>query len=910
MLRLTTYATVNTMTESRPSKIENYIVGIGASAGGLEALQTFFAALPPDTGVPYVVIQHLSSDYKSLLCEILSKSTRMPVTQVESGMEVQPDHVYVIAPGQVMKISNRHIRLTPMDKSRLTLPIDIFFRSLAEEAEGGAVAIILSGTGSDGSSGIKDIKERGGVIFVQKPETCKFDGMPVSALQTGLTDAALSPEEIAREVVQITELIKSKLKPIESEADANASALDKIYAVLKEARHIDFRQYRRETVLRRTERRMILLHKASLREYADFLAATPDESIALAKDLLIGVTRFFRDTECFEKLREEVIRKLLLRSPEEQIRVWVAGCSTGEEAYSIAIVFKEEMESLGVKRDVKIFATDLDETSIAIAGVGVYGDDILDSVSVARLSRYFVRREKEYSISREIRQMVVFTPHNVFADPPFSRLDLISCRNMLIYFQPELQNDLFALFHGALKEDGYLFLGKSESLGDYTKAFPVIDSKARLFAHNSEAKVSGKTNIAFLRDPISIGKSQHTNKTEEELSVTADEPDYVELNTELFERFMPASIVVNEGNEIIHFLGEHSNYFCQLRGKTSLNLFDMLTEGLRITVSTLLKEARERKREVQYKGVSFHGENCDETITVTVAPVRKPRFAKDELFAVIFSGTEQRGETKDAAAFEFDRVSAQRITDLEQELIRTQTQLVRSIAEKESANEELQAANEEMLTSNEELQSSNEELQSVNEELYTVNAEYQLKLAEVSHLSDDITNFLSSTMVGVIFVDDKLHISRFTQHVATEFSVMEQDIGRPLSCIAYNFVSDDIEAICKGVVKNLTPVECEIKTRKDKTFFTRVAPYCSVDNRVAGCVITLMDITSLKAGQRDLAEAVKDLTASREAAEEASHAKSDFLSRMSHDIRTPLNAIIGSVKLAMEEQNRPRLPSF
>ena len=896
----------NTTVDIRPVNIENYIVGIGASAGGLEALQAFFAALPLDTGVPYIVIQHLSADYKSLLSEILSKSTKLPVTQVENGMEVLPNHVYVIAPGQTMKISNRRIRLTPQDKSILTLPIDIFFRSLAEEVEGGAVAVILSGTGSDGSSGIKDIKERGGVIFVQDPETCKFDGMPVSALQTGLADASLAPEAIAREIVQITELVKDKLAPIESEDEINAAALEKIYENLKKTRNIDFRQYRKETVLRRTERRMILLHKTTLAEYADYLAANPEESVALSKDLLIGVTRFFRDTDCFEKLREEVIRPLL-KNAEEQIRVWVAGCSTGEEAYSIAILFKEEMESLGIKREVKIFATDLDETSIAVAAAGVYGDNILESVSVSRLSRFFTRRDKEYSVGREIRQMVVFSPHNVFSNPPFARLDLISCRNMLIYFQPELQNQLFATFHAALKSTGYLFLGKSESLGDYTKAFPVLDSKARLFTHNSEVKVSKNVKIPFMPDPVVTAVPSKAQQASEETAPAAEDADAdcVALNAQLFERFMPASVVVNEANEVIHFLGEHSNYLCQLRGKTSLNLFDLLTEGLRITVSTLLKEARESAREVQYKGVSFHGENHDETVTITAAPLKKPRAERDELYAVIFSGTQQRGETEGAAEFDFDRVSAQRITDLEQELTLVQLQLVRNIAEKESANEELQAANEEMLTSNEELQSSNEELQSVNQELYTVNAEYQLKLAEVSRLSDDITNFLASTMVGVIFVDENLHISRFTQHVATEFSVMEQDIGRPLDCIAYNFVSDDIEAICRDVIKNLTPIEREIKSKKDKVFFTRVAPYGSADNRAAGCVITLMDITSLKEGQRDLAKAVKDLSASREAAEEASHAKSDFLSRMSHDIRTPLNAIIGSVKLAMEERNPP-----
>ena len=474
--------------------------------------------------------------------------------------------------------------------------------------------------------------------------------------------------------------------------------MEKIYANLKETRKIDFRQYRRETVLRRTERRMILLQKTTLAEYADYLEANPEESVALSKDLLIGVTRFFRDAECFEKLREEVVRPLL-KNAEEQIRVWVAGCSTGEEAYSIAILFKEEMESLNIKREVKIFATDLDETSVAVAAAGIYGDNILESVSVSRLSRFFTRRDKEYSIGREIRQMVVFSPHNVFSNPPFARLDLISCRNMLIYFQPELQNHLFATFHAALKDKGYLFLGKSESLGDFAKAFPVLDGKARLFTHNGEVKISKKTKATLVHDIVKSSPPAHTIFPSEEPPSAEGQADAdcVALNAQLFERFMPASVVVNEANEVIHFLGEHGNYLRRLRGKTSVNLFDMLTEGLKITVSTLLKEARESRREAQYKGVSFHGENRDETVTVTAAPLRKPLAERDDLYAIIFSSTQQRGETDSAQEFDFDAVSAQRITDLEQELTLVRLQLVRNIAEKESANEELQAANEEML---------------------------------------------------------------------------------------------------------------------------------------------------------------------------------------------------------------------
>lgn len=905
----------NTMKKAEMRTLENCIVALGASAGGLEALQSFFAALPADTGIPYVVIQHLSPDYKSMLSEILSKSTDMLVTQVDNGMELHPNKVYVVAPGQTMTLTeDRRIRLTPQDRTKLNLPIDAFFRSLAEESSGGAIAVVLSGTGSDGSSGIKDIKERGGVIFVQEPDCCKFDSMPRNALHTGLVDAALSPESIASEIVEITTLLKGKLKPIEHEALTDSTALNTIYSTLKETRNINFRQYRQETMLRRIERRMMLIHKATLAEYADFLVTSLEECNALTSDMLIGVTRFFRDPECFEALRKDAISNILQEQDDEEIRIWVAGCSTGEEAYSIAILIKEEMERLKIKREVKIFATDLDADAITFAANGVYGENILSSVSTTRLGRFFIRRDKEYQIAREIRQMVVFSPHNVFADAPFGRLDLVSCRNMLIYFQPSLQNDLFAVFHMAIKDKGYLFLGKSENIGNYSKAFLTVDNDAKLYIHNSDVRIPGQKNFPFLQG---TGRSAKASKESKQLSEslsseTTDsrDDDYLARNTALFEEFMPACVIVNENNDVIHFLGEYDNYFRRIHGMVTTNLFSLLTDGLKATISTLLKEARDNKRKVQYKDIRFHGEQTDETITATAAPMNKALSDTESLYAIIFAANSQRGEIQDAVSFDIDQISAKRISELEQENKTIRVQLMQSIVEKESSNEELQAANEEMLTSNEELQSSNEELQSVNQELYTVNAEYQLKLAEVSRLNDDITNFLSSTMVGIMFIDHEQRISRFTKYITEEFSVLEQDEGRPISCMAYNFVSEDIAAACTEVLHTFIPIERELQTNKDKTFFTRIAPYRSTENKVMGCVLTFVDITTLKAGQRDLAATVQDLSVAREAAVEASHAKSDFLSRMSHDIRTPLNAIIGSTSLALEENNPPETTEF
>ena len=486
------------------------------------------------------------------------------------------------------------------------------------------------------------------------------------------------------------------------------------------------------------------------------------------------------------------------------------------------------METLKIKRNVKIFATDLDVEAITIAGKGVYNDNIVDSVSAARLSKFFTRKNNAYAVNRDIRKMIVFSPHNVFQDPPFGRLDLISCRNMLIYFQPVLQNDLFAIFHSSLKDGGYLFLGKSEAIGAYTEAFPVVDAAAKIFSHRSEVKIPGAKMIPYLQ----------TTYLDDEFASEADmrfprKPlpgelamtEQMNIDNSLLEQFMPACLVVNEKNELVHTYGENSNYVHLSLGAFSNALFDVITEELKIPVSTLLKEAREKKKKVQYKDIRFNGERDESIITLTATPMGKKISEAENFYALIFSENGDRGEFEDAIPYNIDRVASQRITDLEQNLAEVQDKLERSVAEQECVNEELQAANEELLTANEELQSSNEELQSVNEELYTVNSEYQIKLTELADLNDDIANFLSSTLIGIIFVDNKLNIRRYTDYVTTEFSVMDHDIGRSLQFISYHFPTVDITEICDNVLKTLVPDEREITTNKNKIFFMRVAPY-------------------------------------------------------------------------------------
>ena len=879
-----------------------YIVGIGASAGGLEALQKLLSALPSKTGFPYIIVQHLSPDYKSLLSEILGKYTDMPVIQAEEDMPVEPNKVYIIQPGKNMRIQNGRLKLVDQIPKELNLPIDIFFRSLAEEAGSHAIAIILSGTGSDGTNGIKAIKENEGMVIVQDLDTSKFDGMPRSAMRTGLVDAQISPEEIAMELQHIA---GSPIAAVHGKTvqEIDSELMKKVYTILKKVSNVNFTHYKQTTILRRMERRMMITHKDKLSDYVDFLQESAEEVRILSKEVLIGVTSFFRDPDFFQILKEKVITDIVSRDPgsDEAIRVWVAGCSTGEEAYSIAILFSEVMEAMKLRRNIKIFATDLDTEAIVTAGKGVYGDNIVDTVSPLRLSKFFTRRGNTYVINRDIRKMIVFSPHNVFQDPPFGRLDLISCRNMLIYFQPVLQNDLFAIFHQALKDNGYLFLGKSEAIGSYTDAFPVVDAAAKIFTHCSDAKIPGAKKVPYLQ----------TTYFDDEYMIDADaggsyaalrgerggDAGTVAVDNAVLEQFMPACVVINEKNELVHTYGDSTNVVHLSLGRYSNNLFDLITEALKIPVSTLLKEARDKKRKVQYRDIHFTGERENAVIDLTVAPACRNNNNMESLYAIVFAECRPQGDEEDSVVYDIDRVSSQRITDLEQELAEKQSKLDQSVSEQETINEELQAANEELLTANEELQSSNEELQSVNEELYTVNSEYQQKLTELSDLNDDIANFLSSTLTGIIFVDNKLNIRRYTDYVTSEFSVMDHDIGRSLAFISYHFPSVDITEICTNVLKTLIPDEREIATNNDKVFFMRVAPYRSTENKILGCVITLMDITTQKQSQATLQNTEKRLSM----AQRASDAKSDYLSRIAHEIRTPMTALLNQLKAAKQQ---------
>ena len=883
------------------------VVGIGASAGGLEALQQFLTFLPGNTGMSFVIIQHLAPDHKSLLTDILGKYTSMPVIEARDGMQVRRNHIYMIPPRYNLEITLDILHLTEYNHTKINHPIDVFFRSLARAYENRAVAIILSGTGSDGTNGIRSIKEQNGVIIVQSPESAKFDGMPRNAIATGFVDIVQAPDAIAREMAHISASLVDATSKLQL---TDEDLLSQVFSILKNITNTNYTYYKQTPILRRIERRLVVTHNRNLREYVTYLKNNPDEARVLAKEVLIGVTSFFRDADYFEVLKERVIKTLVMNAGQsDQIRVWVAGCSTGEEAYSIAILFMEVMEELGERRDIKIFATDLDPDSIAAAGKGVYGDNIIEDVSVQRLSRYFARKGNTYVVRHDLRKMIVFAQHNVFQDPPFGKLDLISCRNLLIYFQTVLQRNLFGIFHMALNDRGYLFLGRSESVINYDDVFRVLCANEKIFVHNLEGKAPPHERISYAMQsldqnmiPLAIPRQESAADTQYKAS---------ELDLSTLEAMMPACVLVDERNELVRTYGDCSKVLNVPTGAVTLDIFAMIRTDLKIAVSTVLRECRELQDRVAYDKIPVLIDENVEYISIVAQPIYDNQATRTGYCAVAFLRGHREVE-KDMKEYRIDTQAAQRIASLERELKVAQDNLRRTVGELESVNAELQAANEELLTANEELQSSNEELQSVNEELYTVNSEYQSKVSELAGVNDDMANFLSSTMVGVLMVDQDLNIRKFTEYISTEFNVADQDVGRSLRYISFNFATIDLLALCREVLATKKPSEHLAASISGQTYLIRIAPFqtnemsyehdeydASVrrNRKLRGLVLTFIDT----AIQIDDKQQIEEMAKALRAAVKRGHEKETFLSHMSHDMRTPMTAILGLTNLTLEE---------
>ncbi|HEY7518824.1 MAG TPA: chemotaxis protein CheB [Methylomirabilota bacterium] len=826
-----------------------YVVGIGASAGGLEPLTRFFDHLPADTGIAFVVIQHLSPDFKSLMDELLARHTRLPIRPVEDGMPVHGDHIYLIPPRKEMIISGGRLLLSESDRQQeLSLPIDVFFRSLAQDCGPRGVAIVMSGGGSDGSRGICDVHAAGGLVLVQDADTAQFDGMPRAARDTGVVDHVLAPEEMPQMLLRHADRIGTPAVSGRNEDRGRVTlpGIEGVYRMLEEEYGIDFTHYKPSTVTRRIERRIGLARSEDIGEYLQRLRDERDELDALYRDLLIGVTRFFRDEPAFDLLERRVVPELLQRRTEGRpLRVWVAGCATGEEAYSIAIVLQEALSRFG-HRPVQVFATDVHRGSLERAARGIYDEEAVANVSPERLARYFVQSGRTYQVVPELKQTIVFAPHNVIKDAPFTRVDLVSCRNMLIYLQPAIQQKVLSLFHFSLNRDGVLWLGPSETPGPLGRAFEVVDRQWQLYRKHSDVRTPVETRVpSFVpaeppRPMATLAPLPTGRYAIGQLLGTYDS---------LLDEYMPPSLLVTERGELVQTFGGASGFLRLRDGRQGLDVLDLVEGELKVILMGGLKRALGQSSPVVFKAVHLAGADGATSHRVAIRRVQG-RAASTPHLLISFEPMESPPPRPGTSApeIELDQVSQQQLNALEAELAYTKETLQAAIEEREASNEELQASYEELQASNEELQSTNEELQSVNEELYTVNAEYKRKIAELTELTNDMDNLLSSTEVGTIFLDRQLRIRKFTPPIGEAFNLLVHDIGRPIDAFANNLEYPELAEDLARVLQNGQAIERELRDVRGKGFFLRVLPY-RVKGTIDGVVLTLIDVSGLRAAE-------------------------------------------------------------
>ena len=829
-------------------------IGVGASAGGLEALDAFFQAMPPDTSFGFVVIQHLSPDYKSLMVELLSKKTQMPVLRAEEGMTVEAGSVYLIPPKKNITIFHGKLLLSEQVYSQgPNLPIDVFLQSLAEDQGEKSVGIILSGTGSDGVRGIRAIKEAGGVVFAQSQGSAKFDGMPNSAISTGLVDFVLEPEEMPQQLVNFAEH-PYVLKPSDAkQLFEHDDGLGSILAILRDKHKVDFTHYKMSTINRRIERRMSLQQVEHLDEYVRVLQQQPSEISALFKELLIGVTNFFRDPEAFEAL-EEFLLDLCTKTTKREMRLWAPGCSTGEEAYSLAILCMELLEKIDKPVDFKIFATDIDHDALVHAGNGMYPESISADLSAYYLSKYFVRRENGFQVSRSLREMVVFAHHNLIQDPPFTNIELIACRNLLIYLQPVLQNKVLNYFNFSLNPGGLLFLGSSETVGEYVDYFELVHSKWKIYRATGKPRMAPQ-HAEFSASNHDFQRGMRMPQPRFPVRGQADDDRVLERYVSvLSEYYVPVSIVVNEELEIKRVLGNTSKYLSIPSGKMENHLLQMAHEDLSIPLATGIQKALKQKAPIRYSNVRVSAGGETELVQLRFMPLPAQKH-QEALLAIFIEPVQSKPQAvHEEIHYDLDHEAQERIQDLEQELQFTKENLQATIEELETSNEELQATNEELLSSNEELQSTNEELQSVNEELHTVNAEYQNKIFELTELTNDINNLLDSSQVGFLLLDDNLEIRKYSSIVRSLISITEFDVGKNIFSLNHQIENINLREVLQKALRQRTFQELEVTTADGNAFLMRILPYRISQEQFAGLVVTFVNIRRIK----DVEEALQE----------------------------------------------------
>lgn len=836
------------------TKFDGYVICIGASAGGLDALERFFKACANDTGAVFIVIQHLSPDHKSMMNNLLARYTEMPVIMVEDDMPIEANKVYLIPPGSIMHITEDHLHLTPKNPRGLTLPIDIFFASLAKVYGKRAVGIILSGTGTDGTHGAAAIHAAGGFLMVQDPETAKFDGMPRSAIATGIIDAVLQAEDIpARLLAHIKQLPVEPLpqpvvKSVSHAKMNNSEIMTAITQLLHQACGIDFADYKPNTILRRIERRMQVRHTPELYQYLDLLVDDRNELLTLRRELLISVTSFFRDPEAFEMLYNMVIAPLVSGTEAGgTIRVWTAGVATGEEAYTLAMLFLEAFEQHRRWPNLKIFATDVDQQCIETASVGQYPISAAADLSQVRLERFFIRKGEYFDVKNELRQCIVFARHNLLSDPPFTKMELVVCRNTLIYFKSGAQERALRSLQYAVRDGGTLMLGSSESVTAVSESLQVISAKHKLFRRHGNTTLpfmDRKGALVYQRPATTVLSKSPTRRRHEAHNTIADLGIAALLN-----QYAPPSMIVNPAHEAIHLFGEIGLYFRPREGIASLEITRLLPDPLVPVTSALLYKAARDHVDLMSDAVDVALANGERrSVRVSAKPLE---VNPEERLTLLSFHAEAPRNLETIASVDVDAETLARINTLERELAATRESLQATIEELETSNEELQATNEELMASNEELQSSNEELQSVNEEMSTVNAEFQEKMQILNRINADLDTMAKAAGLATVFVDGEMLITRFSPDAMQLFKLRESDIGRRLDDIQHVLDYSDLMTDLEKTLQTERMIEREVKTLIDgRIYLVRILPYLVPSSTVRGAVATFIDISAFHDAQR------------------------------------------------------------
>ena len=864
-----------------------FVVGVGASAGGLDAIERLFDNMPFNTGMAFVVVQHLSPTSESMMGELLARHTEMPIHQVTDGMPVQKNCIYLIPPKKNMMLSSGKLLLTDQDlNGSLNLPIDIFFRSLAEDAGRRAIAIVLSGTGSDGSRGIREVHKAGGLVIAQDCDSANFDGMPRSAASTELVDVVCPPEQISTRLVEYHQNPQQFLRAAQKATEEVIPSGDhqEIFRLFRHKFGVDFSLYKPATIDRRIERRVQLTCSEDLKSYVELLNSETQELDALYRDLLVEVTQFFRDPDAFETLRREVIPKVVENgSNGEELRIWVPGCATGEEAFSLAMLFQDAINTNEKSLTFKVFATDLHPSSLETASAGVYSANSIENVPTDLRTKFFTSNGDLYHITRELRQKVIFAPNDITRDPPFTKIDFVSCRNVLIYLEPKVQKKVLSLFHFGLKTNGILFLGPSESLGDLNTEFHTIDRHWRIYRKERNSRLPMATRLP-MNSALSRAIPRRSSFIAKAPFHGEGDLTHTKAFQQLLSKYVPPSLLVNEYFELLHTFGDASKFLKQPEGRSTLDVLKLARGDLRMAINSALHKAINQGTSVVFNGISLPIDGKDTPIKIVVDPYLEENV---KLFLISLQETKQftvpaTGE----AHFNVQEQSHDTIEVLDQELANTRESLQSTVEALETSYEELQSTNEELIASNEELQSTNEELHSVNEELWTVNEEHKQKIEELTQLTSDLDNLLKSTNIGTVFLDKENCIRMFTPAISVAFNMLEQDIGRPIDHIAFQLDHPNLMKDIEEVAQQGRLIERECKGLDDKTYLFRVMPYQKSSDQMEGIALTLTDISAIKEVERaeqrnlDLSNANKDLV--------------DFARAVSHDLQAPLRSLSGS----------------